>query len=330
MRRRQFIAIIGGATVAWPLAARSQSSGQTPRVSLLLGLVEKDQETKSRVRAFQLGMRDLGWIEGRNVVIDYRYAAGDPGQIDRYVKELIALTPNVIVGNSTPVLAALKKATSSIPIVFAVVNDPVGQGFISSLAHPGANITGFTFIDFEIISKWVSLLSDVVPNLHRVVLMFNPDTAPYYDSYLRSFKNMKQPALAGVETAYVRNVAEIDLTIAKLGGEPGGALIAPADIFIVDQRDAIIKAAIKYDVPMISVYRTFAVDGGLISYGPDTSDIFRRSSSYVDRILKGESAANLPAQSPTKYELVINLKTSKSLGLSVRESFIELADEVIE
>ena len=328
MRRRDFIAVLGGTAAAWPLAASSQSSGQTPRIGVLLGLAEKDQETKSRVRAFQLGLRDLGWIEGRNVVIDYRYAAGDPAQIDRYVKELIALTPNVIVGNSTPVLAALKKATSSTPIVFSVVNDPVGQGFISSLAHPGANITGFTFIDPEIIGKWISLFNDVIPNLHRALLMFNPDTAPYYESYLHTFKATRQPV--EVDAAPVRTLGEIEATITELGRDLGSAVMAAGDPFIVVQRATIIKSAEQHRVAIISPYRQFVVEGGLISYGPDTPDIFRRTSSYVDRILKGELVANLPAQSPTKYELVVNLKTAKSFGLSVRELFIELADEVIE
>ncbi len=329
MQRREFITLLGGAAVAWPFAARAQQPGAMRRVSLLLGVAD-GPDAKTRVRAFQLGLRDLGWIEGRNVAIDYRYGSSDLGLINQYANELVGLAPDVIVGNSTPVVAALQQATSSIPIVFAVVNDPVGQGFISSLGRPGSNITGFTFIDFEIIGKWMNLLSDVVPNLHRVALMFNPDTAPYYDRYLRSFNAMKHSILAEVEAAHVRNFTEIDLTIAKLGGEPGGGLIAPADIFIVDQRDAIIKAAVKYGVPMISVYREFAVDGGLISYGPDTSDIFRRSSSYVDRILKGESPANLPAQSPVKYELVFNLKAAKTLGLTIPQPILVLADEVIE
>jgi putative ABC transport system substrate-binding protein len=329
MQRREFITLLGGAAVAWPFAARAQQPGAMRRVSLLLGVAD-GPDAKTRVRAFQLGLRDLGWIEGRNVAIDYRYGSSDLGLINQYANELVGLAPDVIVGNSTPVVAALQQATSSIPIVFAVVNDPVGQGFISSLGRPGSNITGFTFIDFEIIGKWMNLLSDVVPNLHRVALMFNPDTAPYYDRYLRSFNAMKHSILAEVEAAHVRNFTEIDLTIAKLGGEPGGGLIAPADIFIVDQRDAMIRAAVKYGVPMISVYREFAVDGGLISYGPDTSDIFRRSSSYVDRILKGESPANLPAQSPVRYELVFNLKTAKTLLLTIPQPVLLLADEVIE
>ena len=213
MRRREFITLLGSAAT-WPFAARAQQPGATRRVSLLLGLAD-GPDAKTRVRAFQLGLRDLGWIEGRNVAIDYRYGSSDLGLINQYANEIVGLAPDVIVGNSTPVLAALQQATSSIPIVFAVVNDPVGQGFISSLGRPGSNITGFTFVDFEMIGKWTNLLSDVVPNLHRVVLMFNPDTAPYYDGYLRSFNAMKPPISAEVGAAHVRNFTEIDLTIAK-------------------------------------------------------------------------------------------------------------------
>jgi putative tryptophan/tyrosine transport system substrate-binding protein len=291
---------------------------------------EESSCAKSRVQAFRLGLRDLGWLEGRNVAIDYRYGASDLGLIKRYAKELVGLAPDVIVANSTPVLAALRQATSSIPIIFSVVNDPVGQGFISSLARPGANITGFTFIEFEIVGKWIDLLNDVVPNLHRVAVMFDPDTSPYYDRYLRSFKATKPPALTEIEAAHVRDIADVDLAIAKLGRESGSGLIAPGDIFIVDQREAIIKSARDHGVPIISVYRSLVVEGGLMSYGPDTSDIFRRSSAYVARILKGESPADLPAQSPVKYELVINLKTARVLGLTIPQHLLLLADEVIE
>jgi putative ABC transport system substrate-binding protein len=273
------------------------------------------------VQAFRLGLRDLGWHEGRNVVLDYRYGASDLGLIKRYVKEVVDQAPDVIVGNSSPVLAALHQATTQIPIVFAVVNDPVGQGFISSLARPGGNITGFTFLDFEMVGKWINMLTDVAPNLRRVALMFNPITAPYYDGFLRSFKAMKQPFLAEAEAAHVGSAAEIESTIAKLGREPGSGLIAPGDPFVVDQRSTIIKSAGKHHVPVISPYRQFVIEGGLISYGPDPIDIFRRASSYVDRILKGETPADLPAQSPVKYQLIFNLKTAKSLGLAISDSF---------
>jgi putative tryptophan/tyrosine transport system substrate-binding protein len=327
--RREFITLLGGAA-AWPLAARAQQPERMRRVSMLLGLSEKDPEANARVKAFLLGMRDLGWIEGRNVQVEYRFAGSNLDSINKHITELMRRAPDVIVANGTPVMAALQPATSTIPIVFVVVNNPVGQRFISSLAHPGGNITGFSFIEPEIVGKWINLLGDVKPNLSRVALMFNPDTAPYYDVYLQVFKALPQQTSVEVEAAHVRSVAEVDLAVAKLGREPGSGLIAAGDPFILTVRGAILKAADQHPVPIISPYRQFVVEGSLMSYGPDTADIFRRSSSYVDRILKGESPANLPAQSPAKFELVVNLKTAKALGLSVRESFLLLADEVIE
>jgi putative ABC transport system substrate-binding protein len=269
-------------------------------------------------------------VNGRNIQINYRFAAGDPNRIKEYVAELVSLAPDVIVGNSTPVLAALQKATSTIPIVFAVVNDPVGQGFISSLARPGSNITGFTFIEFSMVGKWIEMLRDVSLNVSRVALMFNPETAPYYDVYLRALESTPQSIPVDVKATPVRDVGEVDDVIATLGRESGGGLIAPADPFIVVQRDAIISSAKKHRVPAIYAYRQFVHEGGLMSYGPDTADIFRRAGSYVDRILQGANPADLPAQSPVKFELIVNLKVAKSLGLKVRDSFLLLADEVIE
>ena len=300
------------------------------RVSLLLGLSEKDPEAKGRIQAFRRGMRDLGWIEGRNIQIEYRFAGSNLELIGKHVAELIKLAPDVIVANSTPVMAALRPATSTIPIVFAVVNDPVGQGFISSLAHPGGNITGFSFIEPEIVGKWINLLGDVKPNLSRVALMFNPDTAPYYDDYVRSFKALPQPTSVEVEAMHVRTAAEVDLAVAELGRKGDSGLMAAGDPFILAVRGTILKAAQQHRVPIISPYRQFVIEGSLMSYGPDTADIFRRSSAYVDRILKGESPGNLPTQSPVKFELVVNLKTATLLGLSVRDAFLLLADDVIE
>ena len=297
---------------------------------MLLGLAEKDPEAINRVKAFRLGMRDLGWIEGRNVQIEYRFAGTNRESINKNVAELVRLAPDVIVANSTAVMLALQPATSTIPIVFAMVNDPVNQGFISNLAHPGGNITGFLFIEFDIVGKWINLLGDVKPNLSRVALMFNPDSVPYFDVYLRSFKALPQQTSVEVEAVHVRSAADVELAVAKLGREPGSALIAASDVFILAVRGVILKAADQYRVPVISPYRQFVIEGSLMSYGPDTADIFRRSASYVDRVLKGEPPGNLPAQSPVKFELVVNLKTAKALGLSLRESFLLLADEVIE
>ena len=330
MRRREFITLLCGAASSWPLLARAQGPQKMRRVGVLFGIAEADPLAKDRMKGFRLGMRDLGWIEGRNVQIEYRFAGANLESIKRSVEELIRLVPDVIVANSTPVLAALRSATSTIPIVFVIVNDPVGQGFISSIAHPGGNITGFSFIEFEIVGKWINLLADVKPNLSRVALMFNPDTAPYYDGYLRSFRASPQRTSVKADAVYVRSVAEIDLAVAELGREPGSGLIAAPDPYIITVRGAILKAADRHRVPVISAYRQFVEEGSLMSYGPDTTEIFRRSTSYIDRILKGESPGNLSAQSPDRFELFVNLRAAKALGLSVRESFLLLADEVIE
>jgi ABC-type uncharacterized transport system substrate-binding protein len=330
MKRREFITLIGGAAAAWPLAARAQQAGSLRRVSLLLGIAENDPEARSRVKAFQQGLRDLGWLEGRNIRIDYRFSDGDPNRIKEHVAELVRLAPDVIVGSSTPVIAALQQATSTIPIVFAVVNDPVGQGFISSLARPGGNITGFTFVEFAMIGKWGGMLREVSPDLSRAALMFNPDTAPYYVGYLRSFERMPWSIPVDVSATPVRDVAEIEELISKLGREPGSGLIAPPDPFIIVQRDAILRSAKKHRVPAVYAYRQFVSEGGLMSYGPDTADIFRRAGSYVDRILRGEKAADLPAQSPVKFELVVNLLAAKAIGLAVPPTLLATADEVIE
>jgi putative ABC transport system substrate-binding protein len=330
MQRRDFVTMLGGAALAWPLVAHAQQTDRMQRVSMLLGIAEGHPETQSRVKALQKGLRDLGWVEGRNIRIDYRFAASDLDSIRKYAAELVRLKPDVIVGNTSPVVAALRQATSTIPIVFAVVNDPVGQGFISSLAHPGGNVTGFTFIEFEMVGKWLAMLKDVVPNLSQAKLMFNPATAPFYDVYLRAFETTPRSIKAEITAAPVRDTAEIGATIAKLTRDPGNGLIAPGDAFIVDNIKEIAQLALQHRMPTISVYRQFVVDGGLISYGPDTADIFRRAAGYVDRILKGAKPADLPSQSPTTFELAINLKTAKALGLIVPPTLVAIADEVIE
>ncbi len=330
MQRRAFITLVGGASATWALAARAQHTDRMRTVSVLLGIAEKDPEAINRVKAFRLGMRDLGWIEGRNLQIEYRFTGTNPELINKTVAEVVRMAPDVIVANSSAVMVALRSATSTLPILFAVVSDPVGQGFISNLAHPGGNITGFSFIETDMVGKWVNLLGDVKPNLSRVALMFNPDSAPFFDIYFRSFKALPQQISVEVEAVHVRSVADVELAVAKLGREPGSGLIAAADAFILEVRREILKAADQHRVPVISPYRQFVVEGSLMSYGPDAADIFRRSASYVDRVLKGEPPGNLPAQSPVKFELVVNLKTAKALGLSLRESFLQLADEVIE
>ena len=329
MRRRDFIKIITGSAGVWPLAVQAQQPDRMRRASVLVGIPENDPETKSRIRAFRLGMRDAGWVEGRNIQIEYRYGT-DRDAIKNHVSELIRLAPDVSLANSTPVMAALRPATNTIPIVFVVVNHPVGQGFVSNLTQPGGNVTGFSFIEPEIVGKWINLLSDVKPDLSQLALMFNPDSAGYYDAYLRSFKALPQQSKVDVDAAHVRTEAEVERAVAGLAREQRVGLIVAADPYTVGTRAVILKSAEQHRVPLICPYRQFVLGGGLMSYGPDTVDIFRRSSSYVDRILKGERAGVLPVQSPDKFELAVNLKTARALGLSVRESFLLLADEVIE
>jgi putative tryptophan/tyrosine transport system substrate-binding protein len=240
----------------------------------------------------------------------------------------VKLAPDVIVASSTPVLTALHQATTTVPIVFVMITDPVGQGFVSSLAHPGGNITGFSFTEFSMVGKLISMLKDVSPGLSRVELLFNPDTTPYFDMFLRSFE--RQSVALDVNAAPVRDVAEIEQVIAKLGKQPGSGLVVAPDVFTFNHRDAILKSANAHRVPAISPFKNFVVEGGLISYGPDSVDIWRRASAYVDRILRGEKPADLPVQSPVKFELTVNLTTAKALGLTVSDSFLLLADEVIE
>ena len=330
VRRRDFIKIVAGSTAGWPLAVQAQNTNRVRRVGALLGTLENDPETKSRVRAFRIGMRDAGWAEGRNIQIEFRYAGVDRNIINEHVAELIRSSPDVILANSTPVVAALRPATKTIPIVFVVVNNPVGQGFVSNLTHPGGNVTGFSFIEPEIVGKWIDLLTDVKADLSRLALMFNPDTAGYYDAYIRSFRAQRKQSKADVYAAHVRSEAEVESLIARVAAEQRAGLIVGADPFTIGMRAVILKSAEQHRVPLICPYRQFAAGGALICYGPDTVDIFRRSSLYVDRILKGERVGNLPVQSPDKFELVVNLKTAKALGLTVREPFLLLADQVIE
>jgi putative ABC transport system substrate-binding protein len=327
--RREFITLLGGAAAAWPGAARGQQGERMRRIGVLLGVAEDHVQAQLRVKAFQ-GLRDLGWVQGRNIRVDYRFAASDPNRIREHVAELIKLMPDVIVGNSTPVLTTLRQATSTIPIVFAVVNDPVGQGFISSAAHPGGNVTGFSFVESELLGKWLVMLKDAVPNFSRASLMFNPALAPYYDVYLRSLETAFRSIKAEMIAAPVRETSEIEPIIIKLARDSGNGLIAAADPFILDNINTISRLTLQHRIPAISVYQQFVSEGGLMSYGPDPADIFRRAAGYVDRILKGAKPADLPLQAPDRFELAINLKTAKVLGLTVPPALLATADEVIE
>jgi ABC-type uncharacterized transport system substrate-binding protein len=329
MRRREFITLLGGAAAAWPLAARAQQAERVRRIGLLMGTAD-DREGQARVTVLKQGLQELGWTDGRNIQIETRFGGADADRIRAYAAELVALAPDVIVGNATPVTRALRQATSSIPIVIVGVNDPVEQGFVSSLAHPGGNITGFALIDFQMVGKWLEMLKEAAPSVARAVLMFSPDTSPHYYVYLRSFEAMRRSVAVEVTAAPVRDTAEVEEALTKLGREPGGGLIVAPDAFTVVHHQLLIRLAQQHRLPAVYGYRTYVVEGALMSYGPDPYDNFRRSASYVDRILKGAKPADLPVQQPTKFELAINLKTAKALGLQIPDKLLALADEVIE
>src|SRR5262245_10937508 len=328
--RRKFITLLGGAGATWPLAAWAQQADRMRRIGVLMASDERDPLGQARFSALRHALEERGWIDGRNLRIEDRWAGAESDRIQSYAAELISLKPDVIVGNSTPVTSALRQQTRSIPIVFVIVIDPVSQGFIASLAHPGSNITGFTFFESSAIGKSLDLLKQLAPAVVRVGMMFNPDMTGYYNDFLRSFTT--EPQSIGVEFkgVPVRSIAEIESTAAKLADQPGGGLLVAPDTFTLVHRKLIIDLAELHRLPATFAYRQFAKEGALMTYGPDTVDIFRRSASYVDRILKGASPADLPAQAPVKYELAINLNTARSLGLSVPPTLLALADEVIE
>jgi putative tryptophan/tyrosine transport system substrate-binding protein len=328
MRRREFIGLVGAAAANWPLGAVAQQAEHPKRIGFLLSLTENDPEAHSRIAAFRHGLETIGWVEPRNIRIDYRFAGGDAGRVRDHVAELVASAPDVIVAHSSQAATAFRQATDAIPIIFVAVNDPVGQGLVASLAHPGGNVTGFSFVDFEMIGKCLELLKDIAPGVTRVGLMFHPDLAPYFHVYLKEIGSGS--ARLGVELAAVpvRDGSEIEAVVAKFG--PGGGLIVAPDPFTVVHRELIMKSVERHRLPAIYTLRQDAVEGGLMSYGPDASDIFRRTAAYVDRILKGTRPDELPVQAPTKFELVINLKAAKSLGLDVPSTLSARADEVIE
>jgi putative ABC transport system substrate-binding protein len=299
------------------------------RIGVLMGVAD-DREGQARVTTLKQGLQELGWTDGGNIQIETRFGGADAGRIRTHAAELVTLAPDVIVGQTTPVIRALRQATSSIPIVVAAIADPVEQGFVSSLAHPGGNITGFSFMDFQMVGKWLEMLKEAAPDVSRVALMFNPDTSPHYHVYLRSFEAEPRSIAVEVTAAPVRNTAEIEEAVAKLGREPGGGLIVAPDAFTIVHQHLFIRLAQQHRVPAIHFLRTSVAQGALMSYGPDVYDNFRRSASYVDRILKGAKPADLPIQQPTKFELAINLKTAKALGLQIPDKLLALANEVIE
>ena len=328
MRRREFMTVLGGAAIGWPLAARAQGE-RMRRIGVLMGIAENDPARQSFVAAFTEALKELGWSSGRNIRIEYRWGAGDAERIRDFARELVEMQLDLIVGHTTPVVAALKAQTRTIPIVFTQVSDPVGSGFIDGFAKPGGNITGFTNLESSMSSKLVELLKEVAPTITRVAVMFNPDTAPDRGSYFLRPVEAAVPSLhVEVIPAPVHNDAEIEAAITTLA--PATGLIVMPDVFILAHREQILALADRHRLPAAYAYRLFAASGGLLSYGTDLADLFRRAAPYVDRILNGTKPAELPVQQPTKFELVINLRTAKALGLNVPLSLQAGADEIIE
>jgi putative ABC transport system substrate-binding protein len=329
IERRQFIFALGSAAAAWPLAARAQSSERVRRIGALMYLAADDPESPTRVAAFARGLQALGWIEGRNIQIEYRWGGGDMDRVRRYAAELVALAPDVILVSSGSALAALQTATRTVPIVFVNVTDPVGAGYVASLSRPGANTTGFTLFEYGTSGKWLELLKQIAPAMTRAAVIRDPSIT----SGTAQFAAIQAVAPSiGVELTPVdaRDSSGIEQTIAGFARGSNCGLIVTASPSAVRRRELIITLAAKHRLPAVYPGRFFVTGGGLISYGTDEIEQQHRAASYVDRILKGEKPAELPVQAPTKYETVLNLKTAKALGLDVPATVLARADEVIE
>jgi putative tryptophan/tyrosine transport system substrate-binding protein len=297
---------------------------------VMMSNAEGDPEGESRAAALRQGLQELGWMEGQNLRIDWFWSGADLAYVRAYAAELASAAPDLIVANGTVNLNAVKQAVRTTPVVFVVLNDPVGQGFISSLARPGGNITGFTFVEYSMFGKSLELLKQAAPAIARVGFMFNPETAAYYDQFLPSFEEDARRHAVAVTAARVRSDAEIDAAVGSLAAAPVGGLIVPPDTYTLVHREQIMKAAAQHRVPVIYSYRQHVKEGGLMSYGPETADIFRRSAAYIDRVFKGANPGELPAQAPAKFELAVNVKTATALGLTLPPTLLALADEVIE
>ena len=329
--RRYFVSCLGGAAAAWPLAARAQQPERMRRIGVLMGFPESDSKAQTSYAAFRDGLQKLGWTEGRNTRIEARWAApGDTQSMQRFAKELIALQLDIILSNTTPTTTALLQETRTIPIVFVIVGDPIGSGFVASFPRPGGNVTGFNVSEPTQSGKWVELLKDVAPHVVRVAMLFNPASATYADYWLKPFKAAAAAFAVDAIAAPVRDGSELDSVISAQAREPNSGLIAMPDSFTDAHRIEITSLAARYRLPTVYPYRFFAEVGGLLSYGVDQIDNWRRAAGYVDRILKGEKPADLPVQAPVKFELVINLKAAKALGLTVPPTLLARADEVIE
>jgi len=330
LKRREFITLIGGAA-AWPAAARAQQPERMRRIGVLMGFPESDSQAQGYFAAFRERLQNLGWTEGRNIKIETRWPIpSDVGSMQRFAKELVALSPDLLLSNTTPTTTALLQQTRTIPIVFAMVADPVGSGFVASFPRPGGNVTGFAVTEGTLGGKWLELLKEVAPRVTRVAMLFNPAVATYAEYWLNPFKSAAASFAVEATAAPVRDRSELESVVASQAREPNGGLTVMPDSFTDAHRVEITSLAARYRLPAVYAYRFFTVLGGFLSYGIDLIDNFPRAAGYVDRILKGEKPADLPVQAPTKYVLTINLKTAKALGLEVPPTLLARADEVIE
>jgi putative tryptophan/tyrosine transport system substrate-binding protein len=327
--RRQFISAFGGATVAWPFVVRAQQAERMRRIGVLVPFTASDPDEKAWLKAFQDGLQSLGWVQGRNISVDYRWAGGDPDRLRTYAAELVGMAPDVIFSVASPPLVTLHEVTHSLPIVFVQVSDPVKLGFVASLAHPGGNITGFVNFEHAIGSKWLELLNDTVPGTVRAAVIFDPDNVSQA-SYLQAIEDASPSFGVQLTRTGVRNAAEIESAIGAFAQEGKGAVIVLPNNVSLSYRDLVIALAAQHRLPAVYPYRVFTSNGGFLSYGVDLADQYRRAASYVDLVLKGAKPGEMPVQLPTKYELVINLKTAKDLSLVIPAQFLQLADEVIE
>ena len=329
MKRREFITLLGGAVSAWPLVIRAQQADHMRRIGVLVGYSAGDVEGQASVAAFRQRLRELGWTDGRNIRIDTRWAGGDADKARTFAKELVGMAPDVIVSSSNLVTEILQRETGTIPIVFVFVGDPVGSGFVTNVAHPGGNLTGFPVFETAIAGKWLEIFNEVAPGVSRVAFMIHPET-PAHVGFLQAAQAAAPPLKIKLTALGVHTAAEIESGVAEFAKEPNGGLIVAPHAVTVEHRNVILKMSERYRLPGLYPLRNFAIDGGLISYGTNPIDPFREGASYVNRILKGEKPGDLPVQFPTKYELIINLKAAKALGITVPPSLLTRADEVVE
>jgi putative ABC transport system substrate-binding protein len=329
MRRREAIRVLGGAAITWPLAARAQQAERMRRIGHLVNLAADDPDSQARVAAFVQGLKELGWIDGRNIRIEYRWSDGDPDRVRRYTAELVALAPDVILVASGSALAAMQNATRTVPIVFVSVTDPVGGGYVASLARPGANITGFTLFEYGTSGKWLELLKQIAPGVRRAAVIRDPSITSG-TGQLAAIQAVAPSFGVELTPVDVRDASAMERAVTGFTGGSDCGLIVTISPLALRHREFIIALAAKHRLPAVYAFRVFVANGGLISYGPNDIEQHHRAASYVDRILKGKKPADLPVQAPTKYELVINLKTAKTLGLTIPPGVLAIADEVIE